>query len=797
MSTENINQVRDQVLSERVKKEKEELLSAVPCIDTEYIEFMLDVYKENKTDPFIIRRAKLFNKLCSEKTLFIDNNPIIGTLTKYKYGSYPLFEEGCGWMKRTEEFALPRGKVKITPELRKYIDKGVEAWKDSTLFSMTRKLVSEIYDVDLRVFTRCGVWLEATPGSAAHGILPDYAKVLSKGLNGLLAEIEETEARLNTSELDGINKWYFCKAAKTTLNGMITLAGRYAALAREMAENEKDAVRKQELEEIADICQWVPANPARNFREAIQSFWFATLGVWMESPKGLNSPPTNFTKVLYPYYRKDKDEGRIVESEAIEMIQYYFLKINQLAYVLSPHAYRWNQSRLGMQLSVGGLTPDAEDATNELDWLVLEAQQQIRLPEPLVNLVYHDKLSEDFLLKCVDLIRTGIGQPAFHNSQVVIERHLLHHKMPLEEARTFIICGCVQSAIPGCTDNYWETRFNVAKMIELTMENGKDPLTGNQLGLQTGDVESFTSFDEFYQAFCKQLDYFIRLTHNVSRTAWSLQRNFPTPYGSSLVNDCIEKGIDISDGGARYSFGDGVCFAGVIDVANSLAAIKKLIFEDKKLTMRQLKEAIAADFEGYEEVLRLCLDAPKYGNDDDYADLIAKDIYNIGYDSHSKVDHLGRPVMPSAYSVTAHAAFGEFTGALPNGKKARKPLCDGSISAQSGTDKNGVTALVKSATRVIDTVKYGSSHLNMKFHPVALKGINGARNLLSLIKTYFDLGGYHVQFNCVSGETLRDAQLHPENYKDLVVRVAGFSAFFVTLEKDVQEEIIDRTELMM
>jgi formate C-acetyltransferase len=448
-----------------------------------------------------------------------------------------------------------------------------------------------------------------------------------------------------------------------------------------------------------------------------------------------------------------------------------------------------------LQLSLGGLTPDGEDATNELDWLVLEAQQQIRLPEPLVNLVYHDKLSEEFLLKCVDLIRTGIGQPAFHNSRIGVERHLYHHKMPLEEARQFAIAGCVQSSIPGYMDGYFETRFNVAKVIELTLENGNDPLTGIHLGPQTGEAGSFQTYDQFYQAFVRQLEYLVPLTHDVSRTAWTLQRNFPDPFSSSLINDCVKKGKDVSDGGARYSFGDGVCLVGVVDAANSLAVIKKLVFEEKKLTMSQLRQALAADFEGYEDVERMCLSAPKYGNDDEYTDSIARDIYEICYNLHSKSDHLGRPVMPSAYSVTGHVAFGEFTGALPNGKKARKPLVDASVSAQGGTDKNGPTALVKSAAKIVDTVKYSSNHFNMKFHPTALRGVDGARKLLSLIKTYFDLGGYHVQFNCVSGETLRDAQLHPENYRELVVRVAGFSAYFITLDKDTQDDIVRRTEL--
>ncbi|MBU2608206.1 MAG: hypothetical protein KKF26_02705, partial [Chloroflexi bacterium] len=600
---------------------------------------------------------------------------------------------------------------------------------------------------------------------------------------------------LNTGEPGALDKFYFYQAAKMSLNGMVLLANRYASLAREMAEGEANAERKRELGEIADICEWVPANPARNFREALQSFWFTMLGVWLERPSALNSPPSTLTRALYPFYQKDKAEGRITREAAIELLQLLFLKFNQLAYVLSPHAYRLNQGRLGLQLSLGGLTSKGEDATNELDWLVLEAQRRIRLPEPLVNLVSHDKLSEEFLLGCVDLIRTGIGQPAFHNSRTSIERHLLHHKMSLEEARTFTIAGCVQSTIAGYMDGYWETRLNVAKIFEFVLENGKDPLTGIQLGLQTGSAEGFQTYEEFYQAFVKQMEYFVPLTHNISRTAWSLQRNFPTPFASPLVNDCIKEGKDISDGGARYSFGDGVCLVGVIDIANSLAAIKKLVFEDRKLTMGQLRQALLADFEGYEDIERMCIMAPKYGNDEDYADSIAQDIYERCDNLQSKTDYLGRPVMPSAYSVAAHAAFGELTGALPSGRKARETLVDASVSAQGGTDRNGPTALAKSAARVIDTVKYGSSHLNMKFHPTALKGRQGARNLLSLIKTYFDLGGYHVQFNCVSAETLQEAQLHPEEHQELIVRVAGFSAYFVTLDKDVQDDIIKRTEL--
>lgn len=786
------------VLSDRVRKLKEEMLSATPQIDTERIEFLLDVYRETAMKPnmpTIMRRATLYHKLCSEKTIFIDGNPIVGTITKYPYGAYPFPEEGCLWMKREKEFFLPRGKVRITPEVRKWLDKAVDLWKDSNLFSLAREVIRDTHGADLRTFSQCGVWLEAVAGGASHLIVPDYGKVLSKGLKGIIAEVDEAKSKLDVGAVDSIERLNFYRAAKLSLSSVIILAQRYAALAREMAQKEKDAARRQELEQIGDICQWVPENPARSFREAIQAFWFTMLCVWLEAPKALNSPPATLTKALYPWYQKDKETGKITNEEVIELLQLLFLKINHLADVRPPHGHRFNQSRLGQQLGLGGLTADGEDATNELDWLVLETQYRLRVPEPLVNLVYHEKLSEEFLLKCVDLIKTGIGQPAFHNAWVGVERHLHHHNMPLEEARPFAIAGCVQSANPGYMDGYWYSRLNVAKAVEFALENGKDPLTGLLLGRQTGDANRFQTYDEFYQAFVTQLEYLVLLTYKVSRTAWSLQRNFPTPYGSSLVNDCIQKGKDISDGGARYSFGDGVCLVGAVDAGNSLAAIKKLVYEDKKITMSQLREALRANFEGYEDIGRMCLAAPKYGNDDEYADSIVTEIYRLCDRVHPRVDHLGRCLMPSAYSVASHAAFGEYTGALPNGKKARETLVDASISAQGGTDRNGPTALVKSAARAIDAVKYGSTHLNMKFHPTALKGKEGARKLLSMIKTYYDLGGYHVQFNCVSGETLRDAQLHPENYRELIVRVAGFSAYFVTLDKDVQDDIIKRTEL--
>jgi len=791
-------QVRQRgIVSERVKKEKEALLSATPHIDVEKLMFQFEVYRENEGQPSVIKMAKLFHKLCNEKSIFIDNNPLVGTLTKYNYGSYPIPEFGSRWLKKVDSFSLQRGSALVTDEEREWINKAADYWKDANVFNRTKEIMLQSRGVDIGVMQACGLGTEYTPGGFGS-VTPDFPQVLNKGLSGITAEIEGRKLEVDLGDPEGFSGWHFYDAALLCLDGMTNLAHRYASLAEKMAVDEEEPGREQELRKIAETCRHVPAMPARSFHEALQSVWFTMLGVWMESPSVLNCPLGRFTQYMYPFYQKDRDEGKLTEEEAIELLQCFFIKLNSLAQVLPPHGFAWSQSRLGLHLCLGGLTADGDDATNDLDWLVLEAQRRLQLPEPLVDLLYHDKLPQDFLLKCVDLIKTGIGQPAVHNVVKAIERHLYHEHMPLEEARDFSILGCVQTWRAGYALATWEGAFNIAKMVELALNNGKDPLTGIRLGPETGEAESFQSYDDFYEAVVRQMRYFIPLQRQIGRIAWNIDQGFPIPFASALTNDCVERGKAVKDGGARYNQANGMTFVAGIDATNSLAAVKKLVFEEKKISMKQLKEALAANFEGYEDIWQMCMEAPKYGNDDDYVDSIATQLYEVCYNEHQKFqDFLGRPVKPEAYSVTTHFATGRFTGALPYGRKARVPLTDASVSASPGTDTNGPTALVRSAARVIDTARWGGNHLNMKFHPTVLGTVDGAKKLLSLIKTYFDLGGFHVQFNCVSSETLRKAQLHPEDYRDLVVRVAGFSAFFIHLDREVQDEIIKRTELVL
>ncbi len=786
-------------MAERINREREELLSTAPHMDTERVVFQLESYKETDGMPAELRRAKLIEKMCNEKTLFIDNNPIVGTVTKYKVGHYPFPEYSCRWMKKQTEFCGHLGSYGKTDEDAERIERAIEYWGERNTYYKTRKTVLDVLGEDINKISACGVWAEDSI-QAPMIANPDYPNLLKAGLNGIIAEVEEEKGKLNPGDYESFPKWQFYNAVLICLRAVITLAGRYALLARDMAENERDPERKEELERIAERCEWVPANRPRTFHEAVQFVWFLQMVSWVETAV-LTCVPARFTQYMYPFYKEDKGKGIITDEEVTQLLQLYFIKIQGLGeYVLPMRTFSGSSARLAMHLVLGGLTPDGKDATNELDFLVLEAHKRNMLPEPLTNLFYHNKLSEDFLLKCVDVIRTGIGQPAFFNTEVAIQQNLFHHGsegITLEEARNLTIWGCVQNAVCGVSDTLWEGFFNMPKMLELALNNGKDPLNGRQIGPQNGS--SFESYQELHDAVKKQFEHFFSLLRSVNRISWNVMRDIPVPWTSSLNPECIRKGKDLHEGGAKYSAGSSTVAVGMVDLANSLAAIKKLVFEEKKITLEQLKEALAADFKGSEEILQMCLDAPKYGNNDAYTDSITKEWYDIFWHKHREFpdDFLGRPIKPEALSVTTHAFLGSNTGALPNGRRARTAITDASVSAQPGTDTHGPTALINSAAQVLDCVRFGANHFNVKFHPSALEGLEGARKFLALVKTYMDLGGYHIQFNCVGGDKLKDAQLHPEDYRDLVVRVAGFSAFFIHLDKPLQDEIIKRTELKL
>jgi len=790
-------EVKEQgTVTEKVRKLKESFHETLPALCPERVKFLAEAYQENEGKPPITIRAKVYEKFLKGMSLHIDENPIVGNLSKYRVGMVPYPEYSCKWMKKEVEAITAFGKVPISQEDQELLTEAVDYWKNRSTYTLTNEIHAWKYKGEPtrnELQFAAGVWLIPV-GVPPGRISVDYGKVLIKGLNGVIAEAQQQLNSLPIGTSDAISKKDFLKAVITSCNAVIAFANRYADLTGDMAQKESDPARKKELEDISQICRWVPANPARTFREAIQSFWFTHLAVHMEiNSSGIS--PGRFPQYMYPFYKKDLEEGRISREEAIEFLELLFIKFTEIIRFWSQSFFAKDMGNLLQNISLGGLTPDGQDATNEMDYLLIEAQKRVRMIQPTLSILYHDKLPEELLLRAAELVRTGLGMPAFFNANLNVES-LVYYGASLEDARNQCQIGCVERGFSHGAGPMLGGAINMPKMLELALHDGKDPVSGKQVGPKTGNPGNFTSFQELADAIKKQLQHFMPRYADYEYTGHAINAQyFPTPFVSALVDDCIKKGLDASSGGARYYMA-GFGPVGVIDLGDSLAAIKKYAFEEKQIAMGELLKALEANFEGYQEMHKLLLNAPKYGNDDDYVDNIVREWYDIFYDEQQKLrDHQGRKLIPFAISVSWHGPLGALTGALPSGRKAGMPLADGSVSSSQGYDKNGPTALMKSASKAIDTVKYFSSLLNMKFHPSPLSTAEGLRKLIALIKTYLELGGHHVQFNVVSAETLRDAQIHPENYKNLIVRVAGFSAYFIHLDPVIQNEIISRTEL--
>ncbi|MFC1870125.1 glycyl radical protein [Chloroflexota bacterium] len=789
-------------MGNRISRLRDDIIHETPRLDTERLRCLKEAYKETEGQPEIIKRAKLFEKFLKKKTIFIDENPIVGTPTKYPLGLIPYPEISCRWMKEEAESYTCFGKASLSKQEKEALLESVDYWEDKCIEFLTDETWSQRYsDNKEGVSARYDDYSEAgvcskTAKSPWGRINVDYGKAINQGLNAVITEAEEELKKLPLGSLEATRKGDFLRAAIISSRALIGLAQRYASLAREISEKETDPQRKRELEKIAEICQRVPAKPARTFYEGIQSLWFVHLALHLEQTVHGYSPG-RFSQYMYPLYQKDRAEGKITEEEAIEFLEFLFLRFTAVAVFQHQAYFEAVSGNLFQNISLGGVNEDGDDASTELDYLLIEAQKRVQLFQPTLSLLYHDKIPHELLLKASELVKTGIGMPAFFNSDVNIQRWL-NYGATLEEARNHCIIGCVETGISHRQNLMRALSVNMPKFLEFALNNGKDPLTGKQLGLQTGEAEAFKSYDELHEAVKKQLQYQVPLRYHHEQASHSFHAQFmPRPFASALVDDCIKNGKDLTEGGSRYS-ADGTVPVATIDLADSLAAIKKMVFEEKKISMKELLKALKADFEGYEEIHKMLLNAPKYGNNDDYVDSITKDWYRIYWEADQKhKDYLGRQARTVALSVTLHNLFGRRTGALPSGRKAGVALSDGSVSASPGMDRKGPTALIKSAARVLDTTRYASGLLNMKFHPSALHSKEQTNKLIALIKSYLDLGGHHVQFNVVSADTLKDAQLHPENYRSLIVRVAGFSALFVTLDRLVQDEIIKRTELTL
>ncbi|HZK18524.1 MAG TPA: pyruvate formate lyase family protein [Clostridia bacterium] len=786
----------------RLEKLKDHLLEAPQKLDNERLKLLMEIYPKLDGEPGIVRRAKLLEHILKNKTLYIDENFFVGSISQYVAGVYAYPEWNVEWMKDESGKAISHlGEITVSDRDRELFGDVVEYFDKRSLYYKTNELFEELYGYCSKPAQEAGLFYDANSWPAGGGNL-NYTRVMNEGLASMIKGAEEKLASLIRVKLynkDRKKVWFY-KAAIIVMKAVITLANRYAELAKEMAQRELNAERKQELLEIAEICKRVPEHPARNFKEAMQSFFLIHVCSQIEAT-GCGYSLGYWGQNMEPFYQRDKAEGKITPEEALYLTKLMFIKIQEIGYYHGPKLAKAWSSHVGQTIALGGYTADGKDATGEMDYIVLEAHRQLQNIQPPTALMWHPRLKEDFLMKVVDLLRTGIGHPQIMNADIAVMRSMDRYKadgITIEEARRTCVFGCVATAVENKTCHPTVGEPCIAKAFELALNNGVDPVTGMEIGPKTGDPEDFTTFEELWDAFKIQTEYCISITKQNGLLGNNIgAEDLPFPLRSVLIDDCLETGTHIWDGGSRF-VGETCIIVGTVDAANSLLAVKDLVFDNKRTTMKELKEALAANFEGYGEIYRMCLDAPKHGNDIAEVNEFVREVYDLVYDIFEEFgdDYLGRKSKPDAYSNSLHNMFGALIGALPEGRLAGVALTDGSVSALPGSDTEGPTALVNSAAKALDTVNFNSNHFNMKFNPSALEGSKGARNLLNLIKTYMDQGGSHIQFNVVKSETLKDAQLHPDKYKDLVVRVAGFSAYFTRLDEGVQNEIIKRSEMV-
>lgn len=789
-------------MTERIEKLKAALYPGHFPLCTEKSRLITESYKQTTGEPIIMRQAKAFAHCLDHIPIFIENRELIVGNTASKPLGIEIAHEGSLWSKeeldslRKEGFSISDEDVKVAEEVGEY-------WK----YRSTEYVMGQVYDEKrLWPYMQSSVvlppWKSRKEGrvrgraSGGMGFTPsivsiDFKRVLEEGLLSVIHEAENQLDAIRFVEKDAVKNASYLKAVIHAHRAIIRFAKRFSKLAKELSLRERDIVRKKELERIAEICQRVPAHPAEGFYEAIQSYWF----IYLMVASGV-TPLDRFDQLMYPLYRKDMDNGHITDDEVLELLQHFRIKNMQvnLTFTRSQRA-KWSGMAKWNNMIVGGQTPEGDDATNELSYLILEAAKRCPTPHHTITVRVHDKTPESLMIKALEVVKTGIGMPAFVGDTSYID-YLVNQGAPLEDARNYAIGGCLDVVIPGQSRVGALPLMIIPLVFEFFMHNGREPETGRQLGPQTGNFENFKSFEDVLTAFKQQLAYFIGLQTECNNIQIEVARQLkPDPVVSSLMKDAIKEKRELYDPTLPYRNISAITPVGMINVADSLGAIKKLVFQDKTVTMKTLKEALSANWQGeYAELHRRFLAAPKYGNDDDEVDAIVQDLYRFFAETVSSFPcNLGGTFNPSGVSISAHQPGGALVGAMPDGRCAGEILADGTMSPAHGRDQKGPLAVIKSASKV-DQTPYQSTLLNMKFHPSALASTEDLKKLSSLIRTYFKLGGKHIQFNVLDRDTLLKAKKHPEQHRDLIVRVAGYSAYFTQLGSGIQDEIIARTE---
>jgi formate C-acetyltransferase len=781
-------------MTERVRRLREQSQNAVPYISHERAVLITEFYKTAGFYSEPMRRALAFKTLMENKTICINEGELVVGERGPAPKATPTYPELCCHSLDDLDILNSREKIpfRVCDETRQVYEKEViPYWRGKTI----REKIFEEMTEEWKAAYHGGMFTEFMEQRApGHTALDD--KIYRKGMLDFKNDIAASLHALDyQNDPEAYNKQEELKAMGICADAIITLAERHADKVHEIALSEKDPERKIEFEQIERICRRVPAHSPRTFWDALQSYWFVHLGVITELNPWDAFNPGRLDQHLYPFYKKEIEEGSLTREKAKELLECFWVKFNNhpappKVNVTAAESATYTDFA---NINTGGLKPDGSDGVNELSYLVLEVIDEMRLVQPGSNIQLSQRNPDEFLKTACRIIRKGWGQPSVFNADEVVDE-LLRQGKSLEDARNGGTSGCVETGAFGKESYILTGYFNLPKVLEITLHNGTDPRTGRKIGIETGRPQDFCSFEELMNAFQRQLKHFVDIKmrgNNVIERLYA--ERMPVPFLSMLIDDCIAKGKDYNNGGARYNtnYIQGV---GIGTVTDSLAAIKRHIFEERRLTFAELVEVLRADFDGHEKERLMVLNkTPRYGNDDDYADSIMQSVFEAFYSEvNGRKNTKGGVYRINMLPTTCHVYFGSVTGATADGRKARSPLSEG-ISPVQGADRRGPTAVLKSAGKM-DHVRTGGTLLNQKFTPQVLEGTKGIDNLAYLIRGYFRLGGHHIQFNVVDANTLREAQAHPESYRDLIVRVAGYSDYFCDLGKTLQDEIIARTE---
>lgn len=792
-------------LTERMKEFREEVLDEKPYIDAQRAILATLAYKENLNQPRVMVRAKMLEKVLDNMSIYIEDKSLLAGNQATKNRNAPIFPEYTMEfvMKELDQFEKRDGDVfYITEKTKEQLREIAPFWQNNNLRARGEALLPE----EVRVFMETGVFgMEGKLNAGDAHLAVNYERILKDGLRGYEKRVKEYKASLDLTDPESIDKYCFYNAVLIVLEAVRNFANRYSVFAKDLAEKELNQERKIELLEMSRICAKVPYEPAETFQEAVQSVWFIQLILQIES-NGHSLSYGRFDQYMYPYYNRDIKNGTIKESEALELLTCLWIKTLTINKVRSQaHTLSSAGSPMYQNVTIAGQTTDKKDAVNDLSFLVLKSVAQTRLTQPNLTVRYHKNINKHFLDECVEVMRLGFGMPALNNDEIIIPS-FMDWQVKEEDAYNYSAIGCVETAVPGkwgyrCTGMSY---INFPRMLLCTMNNGVDLTSNKRFTKGYGYFTEMESYEELLKAWDKTIREITRysvIVENVIDKA--SERDVPDILCSALTDDCIARGKTIKEGGAVYDFISGLQ-VGIANMADCLAAIKKLVYEEKKITKQELWDAILDDFSSPENKKiqeMLIREAPKYGNDDDYVDQLIVEAYDSYIEEIEKYPNtrynrgpIGGIRYAGTSSISANVGQGMSTMATPDGRNAFEPLAEGCSPAHN-SDKNGPTAVFKSVSKLRTNKITGGVLLNQKMTPQMLSTEENRQKLELLIQTFFNrLHGYHVQYNIVSKETLIDAQKHPEKHKDLIVRVAGYSAFFNVLSKKTQDDIIGRTE---